>query len=183
MSIPEGPHDYVAVLHLGDVMQYLAAHHELVAVGAVEESEEMDEEGHVTTLLTIRESSPRQRAEDEWRFQQLAEQRAVKAEHSTAGATSRGNVYLIRETLSGHDKIGYSGNVSKRHKGIQVDNPNLLELLWHTPGDRALESALHDRFKDRRIRGEWFDFSGLDAVEEVRRAAQQILQGGSWKNR
>jgi hypothetical protein len=83
-------------------------------------------------------------------------------------------VYLIREAVSQLVKIGYSGNVTKRHKILQNSNPNQLDLLWHTHGDLELEGMLMERFKKRRVRGEWFDFGKLDLVKEVRRAVEQI---------
>ena len=38
--------------------------------------------------------------------------------------------------------------------------------MWQKEGGRALESFLHKRFADKRLRGEWFDLSTSD-VESI----------------
>ncbi len=53
-DIPQSPDEYAALLHLDDLKQYLAIHHELIAVGAGEEIEEVDVEGNMTTVDTAR---------------------------------------------------------------------------------------------------------------------------------
>jgi hypothetical protein len=173
-GIPQSLDEYAVALHLDHVTQVQAAHQELLAVDAAEETVESDEDGNVTTVVVIHELSPSQRAEAEQQRQQLAERQATTLQDPLVNTAPPGNVYLIRETLSRLVKIGYSDNVTKRHKGLQTSNPNQLELLGHMPGDRDLEDALHERFKKRRVRGEWFDFGTLDPVKEVSRAIQQI---------
>jgi len=173
-DIPESRDDIAAALHLDDVAQVDAAHRELIAIGAVEEIKETDETGCVTTVIGINELSPIQRAEDDARDRQLAEQRAAALQEPSVSQDPPGYVYLIREAVSRLVKIGYSANVTKRHKVLQNSNPNQLDLLWHTPGDLELEGMLMERFKKRRVRGEWFDFGKLDPVKEVRRALEQI---------
>ena len=157
-GIPQSPDEYATALQLDDVAQVEAAHRELLVIGAVEESQETDENGAVTTIVGIHESSPSQRAEDDERDRQLAEQRAGALQEPPVSQDPPGHVYLIREAVSRLVKIGYSANVTKRHKVLQNSNPNPLDLLWHTPGDLELEGMLMERFKKRRVRGEWFDF-------------------------
>jgi hypothetical protein len=161
---------------MDDVTQFQAAHQELIAVGAVNEREEIDEDGNITTVFGIQQLSPSQREEDEQQRQQLAERRAAALKGPPVDTKPPGNVYVIRETGSRLVKIGYSADVTKRHKSLQTSNPNALELLWHTPGDRDLEDALKERFKKRRVRGEWFDFGKLDPVKEVSRAVHEIQE-------
>ncbi len=173
-GIPQSHDEYAAALQLDDVAQVEAAHRELLAIGAVEESEETDENGAVTTVVGIHELSPSQRAEDDNRDRQLAEQRAAALQEPPVSQDPPGYVYLIREAVSRLVKIGYSANVTRRHKNLQNSNPNQLDLLWHTPGDLDLEGMLMERFKKRRVRGEWFDFGEVDPVKEVRRAVEQI---------
>jgi hypothetical protein len=53
-------------------------------------------------------------------------------------------------------KIGFSGDVRKRHSALQVTSPHTLHLLMDIPGGEDLERELHFRFRDFRVRGEWF---------------------------
>ncbi|MFJ2202390.1 GIY-YIG nuclease family protein [Streptomyces violaceusniger] len=78
-------------------------------------------------------------------------------------------VYLIGVPGSTTAKIGLARNVPQRLRQIQRMCPVRLEVLWTTPGGRALERALHDHFEAKRSHGEWFVFGG-DPVSAVREA-------------
>lgn len=71
-------------------------------------------------------------------------------------------VYLIADQNRRVFKIGMSTNIRGRVKRLQRYASEPLEVLWLTPGGRELETALHKRFKERRLTNEWFDFSGID---------------------
>lgn len=47
--------------------------------------------------------------------------------------------------------------MKSRISNLQVGCPQDLILLSVIDGGRDVESLLHDRFSDSRIRGEWFD--------------------------
>jgi len=98
--------------------------------------------------------------------------------------TSENVVYVIGPPMSNRVKIGTSGSVGRRLPEIQRSSPLVLELLWHTPGDMRLEKALHRRFKDKRIHGEWFDFGDEDPVEAISAAVEELRAGqrsiGTW---
>ena len=83
-------------------------------------------------------------------------------------------VYVIGPANQRRVKIGTTGHIDKRPKTIQSMSPVRLQVLWTTPGDRRLEDALHERFKDRRAHGEWFDFPDVDAVREIQWAVKRI---------
>lgn len=68
-------------------------------------------------------------------------------------------VYLIRS--DNFIKIGYSESPLSRVSGMQTGNPYELQLIAVIPGDTGLESYLHERFADMRVRGEWFKETGL----------------------
>ncbi|WP_329103269.1 GIY-YIG nuclease family protein [Streptomyces sp. NBC_01439] len=97
---------------------------------------------------------------------------------SSATATS---VYVIAMDGSQLVKIGYTaGNPVQRMAGLQTGLPVALSLLWHREGSRALESALHARFAEHRVRGEWFDLSPLgDPVKQVEQAVAAIEAAAS----
>jgi hypothetical protein len=83
-------------------------------------------------------------------------------------------VYVIGASRFGRVKIGRSATVAIRLAGIQRMSPVPLQIQWQTDGGSELEAALHRRFKDDRIHGEWFDFGERDAVAEVAMAVEAI---------
>lgn len=64
-------------------------------------------------------------------------------------------VYFIRCRSTGLIKIGLSENPWSRMTKIQADNPGELDMLGIEEGGRAHETALHQRFADAHVRGEW----------------------------
>jgi hypothetical protein len=64
-------------------------------------------------------------------------------------------VYFIADG-AGHVKIGYAENVGARLTELQTGNAHPLTVLATVRGSCGLERALHARFADHRIRGEWF---------------------------
>jgi hypothetical protein len=64
-------------------------------------------------------------------------------------------VYFIRD--GGKVKIGHSVKPSVRMAALETHSK--LELLAACHGGRIREQALHKRFKEYRIKGEWFDLS------------------------
>jgi hypothetical protein len=74
-------------------------------------------------------------------------------------------IYFVACPSASAVKIGYAAKRSylsdaatafERMSLLQTGCPFELELLAICPGDRAAEAALHERFSDARIRGEWF---------------------------
>lgn len=76
-------------------------------------------------------------------------------------------IYFIQEGGEGNIKIGKAKDVIKRLKQLQGNNGNDLWLLGHCD-DSWNEKKLHEKFKDFRIRGEWFRFNTniLDFIRE-----------------
>ena len=75
-----------------------------------------------------------------------------------------GYVYVMQHT-SGLVKIGYSKDPDKRLKQVTRDEGNdMIELLCVIKSDHmtSLEYELHQRFRSKRIRGEWFDLPSKD---------------------
>lgn len=64
-------------------------------------------------------------------------------------------VYFLRN--GERVKIGYTVNLYDRVTSLSLRRSDILLLL---DGGRALESAMHRRFHDYRIRGEWFELAG-----------------------
>jgi len=76
-----------------------------------------------------------------------------------------GFVYLIRSE-SGHYKIGRTVNPEDRIQTFSVKLPFRVEYehLIKCEDQVALERALHTRFSDKRVEGEWFDLSPEDVA-------------------
>jgi hypothetical protein len=80
----------------------------------------------------------------------------------------RGMLYVIGEPGSGVVKIGQSLNVGKRLRQLQFASPQPLAVRYAAPGAADWERTVHEHFTDRRLHGEWFDFTGADPVRAVR---------------
>jgi hypothetical protein len=73
-------------------------------------------------------------------------------------------VYFIWAIEAHAIKVGTSKNVSKRLHNIQQNHPHELRLIGHISGGQTLEQLLHEKFEDKRLRGEWFRDSILPEV-------------------
>ena len=65
-------------------------------------------------------------------------------------------VYAIWAETSDLVKFGYTVDVRKRFSNLRAGSPDALHLLMDIPGGEDLERELHFRFRDFRVRGEWF---------------------------
>ena len=72
-------------------------------------------------------------------------------------------VYLF-EASNGMSKIGMTSNIYNRFKNVRIFCPLDLRIsmLIRTDDCLEVESYLHDIYKDRRVRNEWFVVSGND---------------------
>lgn len=66
------------------------------------------------------------------------------------------DLYFIRNTLLGYIKIGVTGNITKRLRGLESACGMPLELLRVVPGGCGDESFLLEKFEASRLKGEWF---------------------------
>ena len=78
-------------------------------------------------------------------------------------------VYLMIDTTNNYHKIGISNSPKYRERTLQSDKPTI-ELLCakEFPTSaiaEAIESALHNTYASKRIRGEWFKLSSSDIDE------------------
>lgn len=81
----------------------------------------------------------------------------IKRESSRCAKNQK--TYLIKDSRTGATKIGKSNNPLKREKTLQSDALSL-ELLYTC--DDNIETLLHKKYKDKRIRGEWFNLTDKD---------------------
>lgn len=84
---------------------------------------------------------------------------AIEALNKNSNIFLRQKTYLIKDNRTGATKIGKSNNPYKREKTLQSEVLSL-ELLYIC--DDNIESLLHKKYKDKRIRGEWFNLTDKD---------------------
>lgn len=78
--------------------------------------------------------------------------------------TEVNKVYLILNKRNNYIKIGRSKNPKTREKTLQSEEPTLKMIaVWEA--ENIVEKHLHQKYKSKRIRGEWFDLSLKDLVE------------------
>jgi hypothetical protein len=89
------------------------------------------------------------------------------------------SVYLLHS--NGHYKIGVTldTSINRRIKQLQIGNPYIINLLGKTgtiPNAYTLEKQLHKKFKDNKVRGEWFTLndSELEYVLKTINKASQL---------
>jgi hypothetical protein len=63
---------------------------------------------------------------------------------------------LILDEITGYHKIGRSKNPIKRERTLQSEKPTI-SLFYYCEVPAKIESILHEKYKDYRVRGEWFD--------------------------
>lgn len=73
-------------------------------------------------------------------------------------------VYFIQSGEHGPVKIGLAQDPLRRMAELQTGNPEDLFLRHVVPGKRADEGKLHHRFREARVRGEWFGLSYLEII-------------------
>ncbi len=70
-------------------------------------------------------------------------------------------VYLIVNNDSGYIKIGTSKNPKYREKTLHSQEPKIyIVAKWRC--NKKVEKELHYKFKEKRIRGEWFNLQLID---------------------
>jgi hypothetical protein len=66
--------------------------------------------------------------------------------------------YLIKNKRNGLYKIGKTKNIKHREKTLQSEEPEISVIKTF---DSDIESILHDKYSDYRVRGEWFKLSKI----------------------
>lgn len=67
-------------------------------------------------------------------------------------------IYFIEGKITKRIKIGHTdGFIDERMQPMQSSSPDLLMFLGGMSGDRKIEYTLHEKFKEYRSHGEWFN--------------------------
>lgn len=96
---------------------------------------------------------PRMTFDERWAF----EQERQRAEEEARKNKKRSLVYFIQALDGGPIKIGKAVDQLARLKELQTASSKRLHILATMDGGRAQESALHKRFKQYRLSGEWHE--------------------------
>jgi hypothetical protein len=79
-------------------------------------------------------------------------------------AEGRQYVYLMLNRDTSLIKIGTSNNPKYREKTLHSQEPNIF-LIAYWSCNKNIEKKLHDKFVDKRIRGEWFRLTINELIE------------------
>lgn len=90
-----------------------------------------------------------------------------------ANQMTAGFVYFIRAGRTNALKIGWAKDPQSRLEALQTGSPHQLHLVGYMPGTVADEGEWHGRFRDARIRGEWFTLGG-DLRDAINRASVTV---------
>lgn len=93
-----------------------------------------------------------------------------------------GYVYAIKHP-DGYMKIGRSGSPEERCRTLQAGSPYDLWVAAKVPvhDPARVEAEIHSYFEEKRVRGEWFDFDGVNYgnFERMARAVDAGISPGS----
>jgi hypothetical protein len=78
-------------------------------------------------------------------------------------------VYVMKNNRNGYYKIGFSKRPHFREGTLQAEEPDV-SILFSFPSDIQSEKMLHKKYKDCRVRGEWFALTN-EHIEEIRQQA------------
>ena len=87
-------------------------------------------------------------------------------DYSLATNVRSGSVYIVRS--QNYYKIGQTRtSVLHRVETLQIGNPHKIEIVFVilTNKYKELETKLHEHFKHRHFRGEWFELEPEDEKE------------------
>ena len=91
--------------------------------------------------------------------------------------TKRNFVYILSNSDNGYLKIGVSSNVDKRISQLQTGSWAELSVEYKSmvcSNSFDIESNIHEKLKDKRVRGEWYDVSMSDAISLVESENHQL---------
>lgn len=71
-----------------------------------------------------------------------------------------GYIYFIGNVEQKLVKIGFSVKPNSRLKSLQTSFPYKLSVLYKTKGSTQKEKLAHEKFKNHRLKGEWFNIDG-----------------------
>jgi hypothetical protein len=85
-------------------------------------------------------------------------------ENDETDTTAIGYVYMLRHGSRNEFKIGKTKNILRREGEITIELPELAKPVHYIETDdiAGVEKYWHNRFKEKRKNGEWFNLSSAD---------------------
>lgn len=80
-------------------------------------------------------------------------------------------IYLIADKERKYCKIGHSKNPKNRLITLQIGSPVEVEIILTKEGTCETEKFLHEKFKQYKLRGEWFIFN-TEIVDYIRNTVE-----------
>lgn len=78
----------------------------------------------------------------------------TKEQHDKKKEEKKRFTYLIKDMTNGYYKIGKSVNPIFREKTLRAEYPKIITIITT---EQNIETKLHKKYKEYRLRGEWFD--------------------------
>lgn len=92
-------------------------------------------------------------------------QQAMK-EHASLRLKNKSSiVYLLRGNVTGYYKIGVSTKLEERIRQVDNGTSEEISLISSSTGGQDLEAQLHYKYKNKRVKGEWFCLEDCDVSE------------------
>lgn len=105
--------------------------------------------------------------------------RHIKPKRKRPAKTAPGYIYLI-EGLPGHYKIGLTVDPKERIGTLGVQLPYPIRVIHLIPAENmeAAENHLHDLFRGKRVRGEWFELDEQEVafIKGIDHLGSELLQ-------
>jgi len=106
-----------------------------------------------------------QQQKEAWRLEFEEQEEEIRQLRSTLTEPKKGNVYVMLNAKNGHYKIGFTTKEPKfREQTLQSQEPEV-QLIKAWIGTEQDEIELHEIFRAKRIRGEWFSLRKNDLTK------------------
>lgn len=83
-------------------------------------------------------------------------------------------VYLLKNELTGFHKVGITIDIDRRVSALECQNGCSLTIVayvllekWCDESAKLSEKAIHEYFKEKRLKGEWFILEYNDVISIV----------------
>ena len=74
-------------------------------------------------------------------------------------------IYIMHNRKNGYYKIGRSNKPMYRERTLQAEDPEIF-IVKKWLANKSIEKSLHKKFRNKRVRGEWFKLD-INDIEEI----------------
>lgn len=83
-------------------------------------------------------------------------------------------IYLMHNRQNNYYKIGRSTNVKIRERTLQAQEPDIV-LIEKWQASKDAEKLLHEMYKHKKLRGEWFNLTQVE-IEEIKEYMNRYVE-------